>query len=392
MHQQETPHTTLPHTLSKSIPNIGLPNPIPHDSTVHPPKKVTKLRRQAHRLKLTATPPKFYTLTHTTLQTLQNLTKLQFNLDLSANPKTNLPQIHTAKTLSTCLHTDLDNKTVLLYGNKENTKLTLQYFNQFESNTKQGCLLVPSHELEDYRPYLQGWTLIHTLKTKSYTCVKHWTLDNSEEVTGGCNLFVFVPHTTPNVLPTPLQYTLQDKELTLTFEAKISGAKCTIGVDTFASGPGYIHPDFVKANNLHTREVTASVTLGDSSVAPCTTECLVHVQLGSFSSKAWLLVVAIPSPYQALLGDAWCKHHKARILYDKNTIEIVTPTRKHTIRATTDTDLQYHRVPNRLPPLDGTAQAAVRRRSTDGTAQAAIRETNTSHIFYLSDLRQMTWK
>jgi hypothetical protein len=205
------------------------------------------------------------------------------------------------------------------------------------------------------RAFLKGWSLIHTLKAKSYTCIKHWKNSTPETVQGGCHLYVFVPIYSEHPVPPPLNYTLEDKELTLTFQGRISGAKCIIGLDTFAGGPGYIHPDFVKANGLQTRDVQANITLGDSTIAPCTKECLVHIQLGSFSSKAWLLVMGIPEPYKVLLGDAWCKHHKVNISYSKQCIEITTPSRKHTVKALNPEPIpQYHAVPNRtqdpIPP------------------------------------------
>ena len=57
------------------------------------------------------------------------------------------------------------------------------------------------------------------------------------------------------------------------------------------------------------------------------------IKLGSFTSKAWLLKLPIPEPYDVLLGDVWLKYHKVRILYDKLALEIVTLKRRFTVKA-----------------------------------------------------------
>ena len=55
-----------------------------------------------------------------------------------------------------------------------------------------------------------------------------------------------------------------------------------------------------------------------------TEECLVHLSVGPCEYKAWLLVLSIPEPYDVLVGDEWLETHKGRLLYDKNTREIIT--------------------------------------------------------------------
>ena len=120
----------------------------------------------------------------------------------------------------------------------------------------------------------------------------------------------------------------------MTFDGKVSGARARVGTDTFAGGAGYIHPTFVEANRLQTRPCQAQVIFGDgSTTVDCTEECLVHLQLGSFNSKEWLLLLSIPDPYDILLGDKWLKTHGAHLLYDKQALEIVTSKRKFTIKS-----------------------------------------------------------
>ena len=143
-------------------------------------------------------------------------------------------------------------------------------------------------------------------------------------------------HPDPTLLgadQTPVEYRIKDKDLTMTFDGKASGARAVIGTDTFAGGPGYVHPEFVKANRIHTRPANAIVVLGDKHTTPCTEEGLVHVQMGSFSTKAWLLLLPIPEPFDILLGDGWLKAHKADLLYSKKCMEVMTPKRKFTVKA-----------------------------------------------------------
>jgi len=113
----------------------------------------------------------------------------------------------------------------------------------------------------------------------------------------------------------------------MTFDGKVSGARAIILTDTGAGGPGYIHPKFVEANRIHTRPARADVFLGEApQKADCTEECLVHLQMGSFSTKVWLLVLNIPEPYDTFLGDEWLKSQGARIIYDEDRLEFKKPT------------------------------------------------------------------
>jgi len=40
----------------------------------------------------------------------------------------------------------------------------------------------------------------------------------------------------------------------------------------------------------------------------------VHLSVGPYEYKAWLLVLNIPEPYDVLFGDEWLQEHKARLL------------------------------------------------------------------------------
>jgi len=56
-----------------------------------------------------------------------------------------------------------------------------------------------------------------------------------------------------------------------------------------------------------------------------------HISLGAYNCKAWLVVLAIPQPYDVILGDEWLREHGARLLYDKQSLEILTKKRRFTI-------------------------------------------------------------
>ena len=51
-----------------------------------------------------------------------------------------------------------------------------------------------------------------------------------------------------------------------------------------------------------------------------TQECIVHLSLGAYNFKVWLLVLAIPEPYYIILRDEWLKEQGARLLYGKQAL------------------------------------------------------------------------
>jgi hypothetical protein len=122
----------------------------------------------------------------------------------------------------------------------------------------------------------------------------------------------------------------------MSFYGRVSGAQAKVGTDTFASGNGYIAPQFAEQNRLQTRACKAQVVLGDGTTeVDCSEECLVHLQFGSFTTKTWLLLLNLPLDYDVLLGEDWLKQQGARLLYDKQVMEIITRKRRFTIRSIT---------------------------------------------------------
>ena len=354
---QATLNITCPVTPSKQISSRsgedGVPSPPPPSQPGNNPPLSTQVPRNVHKLrskakqitqKMTATPADYFTLTTTTFKDVSKATNLNFNCDLSGNKTSNIPLETTAMrpdSLQRCLGTSLFGKTCLLFAPVAQTRLMLQFYQSgklLHKSDLKGCCIIPSKDLAFVQDLLKGWTLAHTLKAKVNTVNKHWHTAVSEETKLGTDLYVFTENTNPDpTLPEAediaIQYNLQDKELTMTFDGKASGARAVIGTDTFAGGPGYIHPTFAQKIGCRTRPCNALVVMGDKSTAHCQEECLTHIKLGSFSSKAWLLKLPIPQPYDILLGDVWLKHHKVRILYDKKSLEILTPTRKFTVRS-----------------------------------------------------------
>ena len=215
--------------------------------------------------------------------------------------------------------------------------LLLQTYNQAKAAHQSlltATCLVPAHDLAKIRSLLHNWSLAHTLKKNQYQIIKHFSDSPPVTELGGTDLFVFVdtpPHNT-HYHPLP-EHILGDKKPRMTFQGKVSGVKAIIGADTFAGGFGYIHPSIVQANRLHTRPCRVHIRLGqENHETESTEECLVHLSVGPYECKAWLLVLSIPEPYDVLLGDEWLETHKARLLYDKNMMEIITTKRRFSIK------------------------------------------------------------
>jgi len=141
---------------------------------------------------------------------------------------------------------------------------------------------------------------------------------------------------------------LAPSQVCMTFKGVISGATATIGLDSYAQGMGFIHPAFVQQHQLATVPITrVQVLLGDGNAeSSATSACRVHIKLGSFTCMAWLLVMAIPSNLNVLLGDAFLRGQGARLEYDRKALVISSKTRQHiiyTIEA--QADKAYNKAP-----------------------------------------------
>jgi hypothetical protein len=63
-------------------------------------------------------------------------------------------------------------------------------------------------------------------------------------------------------------------------------------------------------------------------------------------------VLALPEPYDALLGDGWLTEHGVMILYDKKCLEIITKKRKYVIpTVSAPTATSYTPTPNTDPRI-----------------------------------------
>ena len=270
-------------------------------------------------------------------------TGLTFTSDLSGCLVSSIPEALEAtrhSSLQQVLAADLKSTVNLIYSTREKTQLILQHYNatkQVAKDTTKAVCIVPAMDIAKLQPELEGWTLVHTLRKGSFTVRKHWKDYPHKEVVGETDLLVYVdnaPRAAQEPEPSvPITYRLRSERLQMSFEAKVSGARALIGTDTFAEGPSYIHPTFVQQNRLHTRPCNAQILLADGHTeVMCEEECLTHIQLGSYNTKAWLMVLHLPEPYDILLGDEWLRSHGARLLYDKQMLEIITPKRRHSIK------------------------------------------------------------
>ena len=293
-----------------------------------------------------------YTLTPETLTTIQTATNTQLTLDLNAFEHSNLPPTaQHCRTLPAILMTHFKDHKALIYSSKEKTRLILQSYNEakeIQPDTMSAICAVPAQDFSTLKPYLTSWTLQTTLKKHQYTIKRHWPDHPGATTPGGTDLMIFIDTPPPNppyklrsaqAATAPNQTTNDPQEHniqqpSMSFQGKASGARAYIGADSFASGMGYIHPTFVEANRLQTRPYKAQITLGDGTTQlHSTQECMVHIQIGAYHCKTWLVVFPIPEPYDILLGDQWMKTNKADLLYSRQCIQILTPKRKFTLPA-----------------------------------------------------------
>jgi hypothetical protein len=267
-------------------------------------------------------PADIITLSPDTLTTVTKMAEITFTVDLNGQSQSNFAPSHNVLHCSTvfkAFNTDLTDQTCLIFTSTERTQMLLQYYNSLKQQAPKllkGVCLIPASHLDRLRPDLTGWQHTHTLTANTFTIQKHW--ERYPTATEVCTktLYLFTD-TAPNTTPTDTTvYEFTKGEPTMTFDGKISGARATIGADTFASGTGYIHPTFVEQNRLTTRPCKAQVILGDGSTAvDCDQECFVHLKLGAYDCRCWLLILPIPEPYDVLLGDEWLKTFHADMLY-----------------------------------------------------------------------------
>jgi hypothetical protein len=321
-------------------------------------------------------PPDFYTLTPQTFAEVCDRTGFTFTADLNGFSASNLPDFISADKytdLQKTLSADLTGKTSLIYSTREKTRLILQYYNSIKAVEKEkikAACLVPSTDVNRLQNELRGWSMIYKLPKRSYTINKHWQNYPQKEVLGAVDLLLYVDSKSTiakETTPTPVvTYQLRSQKLSMSFDGKISGAKAMVGTDTFAEGPGYIHPSFVQQNRLHTRPCVAKVLLADGvTEVTCEEECLTHVHIGGYSSKAWLMVLPLPEPYDVILGDEWLRSHGARLLFDKQMMEVITPKRRYAIKTIhAPKPTSYTRVSKSEPRLLNYSQ--VRRASNKG--------------------------
>ena len=307
------------------------------------------------------TTPDYYTLTPETYEEVVKCVNRQPTLDLLGLPISNIPSHVTATRLSTlqaALTCNLKDQSVLIFAPEQHTHLFLDNYlaaKQLRQPTLSATLILLRSQVNAFKHKLVGWHRVARLRAGKHTLFHHTsttptpTATTTTTTTTATNPHTPITTTTINgsrdlviftdVLPAELatdlpRYHLKDPAITMTFAGKISGAAATVGTDTFAGGPGYIHPTFVAANRLFTRPHAATVVLGDGATeVQCTEECGVYLQLGAFTTKVWLLVLSIPEPFDVLLGDVWLRQHGVRLLYDKLMMEVITPKRRFTVKS-----------------------------------------------------------
>ena len=282
-----------------------------------------------------------YTLPPATLGLVTEKCGFSVTVDMNLKPHSNLPSeqpyVHCAQ-IADLSSVNIRDQKCLIYTGKDETLQVLDMYNALKkehTTAIQAVCLVPHHMLKHVQPALENWSLVHKFQKKSYMLTKHYRNGSSAQEPGTSLLYVYID-TPARPVESPVSsapFVLRQSTPVMSFLGKVSGIKVVIGTDTFASGHGYIHPSIVEQNRLTVRPIKVQLQLGDSSsIVECTEECLVHLNLGSYNCKVWLTVLSLPQPYDVLLGDKWLTEHKARLLYDKMSLEILTPKRKHTIK------------------------------------------------------------
>jgi hypothetical protein len=285
--------------------------------------------------------PIAYSIPPDTMQEIKKQSGLKFTIDLNGLSVHNFEAAENIKhctNIQQALTTELKGETPFIYTNRTNAKILVESYNLAKLTNKElkAACLIPASDISKLRSELSSWILIHTFKRRQYKITKHYSDSSPLTTEGGMDLHLFTDHI-PEYLQTtygsnPEKYKFRRPELSMTFKGQISGQSALIGTDSFAEGCGYITPEFVAEHRLHTRPCLEEVMLGDGSTKiQSTEECIVHLQLGTYACKVWLLVVPLPAPYQVLLGDTWLEEHGARLLYDKKCIEIRTKKRRFTI-------------------------------------------------------------
>ena len=362
-------NTSIPSDLNLSTTPVtatDLPPPVPEINTQTPAatstgphairNKMRKLKRKAKHLiqQLEHTsqappwviPPDAYTLTPEAYKFLCEQTQLQFNSDLSGYaPYSSIPASITADrpaSLQETMTCDLLDKTCLIYSSRDRLRILLQHYTAAKAlhpTRSRAAVLIPACDLKKVQDLMKGWQLVTTLKRKTMYIRKHWQNRKTKTQLNGMEIYVFKDTEDPidSTAPAPslpTVYKMKDKPLTMSFDAKVDGAKAFLGVDSFAEGTGYVHPRFVEQNRLSTRPAQATIVLGDGHENQCTEECLLHINMGGHISNLWLLVIPIPEPYDILLGDEWLVQNNVRMLYDKKCLEIVTAKRRFLLKST----------------------------------------------------------
>ena len=166
---------------------------------------------------------------------------------------------------------------------------------------------------------------------------------------------VAVPTAVPQEVPSEV---LQPPGLCMSFKGTVSGATATVGLDSWCQGFGFIQPSFIQRHGFSTTTIPPiQVKLGDgTSLASSSLACQVQIRLGAFSCLHWLLVMQVPSTADILLGDAFLRHHRAHLDYDRKALVITTLKRRFVISSVeaVQTRLSHNRTPSApiFPSLD----------------------------------------
>jgi hypothetical protein len=122
---------------------------------------------------------------------------------------------------------------------------------------------------------------------------------------------------------------------TMMFNAKASGSKALMALDTGCQGDGVASEEWVSLNGIKTYKKETLMVLGDGkSGGLCSKACKVFLTFGGYTSKveSELIVSSLPASVDILVGDAWLKRNRVQLHYDRDIMVIVTASRKHNIQ------------------------------------------------------------
>ena len=295
------------------------------------------------------------TLTAAAVQDICARLPRPFTLDCSAKPVPSAVKAEALQTLESALAVDLSDHHIYMHASFKDTPALVQhYWASKQKNNKLSGVFVVTHDMYRSRPDLfSNMKVLRMYDKLSPVNMRHFESAPSIICRTQTKLVILydgIDLVTVN--PPAVTAEMEEGEigpsdptsdippafgnpppLSSYFAAKISGAAVTLGIDSMCQGYGFIQPSFVERHSLKTVPVqNLNVQLGDGkTVSTTSTACKVNVQLGSYHTAVWLLVMHIPRQCDALLGDQFLVANNAYPIPDKKCLVIQTAKRKHVI-------------------------------------------------------------